>query len=42
VDLSDQELPITPEEVCAAIMDMPPDKTPGTDGLSALFFKIAG
>ncbi|KAM0889850.1 hypothetical protein ACQ4PT_027467 [Festuca glaucescens] len=39
IDLSDQEVPITTEEVQAAIMDMPSDKAPGADGFTALFFK---
>ncbi|KAM0909823.1 hypothetical protein ACQ4PT_014549 [Festuca glaucescens] len=39
VDLTDQELPISPEEVRAAITDLPSDKAPGSDGYTALFFK---
>lgn len=39
MDLSDQEVPITADEVRAAIMDLPADKAPGPDGFSALFFK---
>ncbi|KAM0901815.1 hypothetical protein ACQ4PT_019723 [Festuca glaucescens] len=39
IDLADQEAPITTPEVRAAIMDMPSDKAPGTDGFTALFFK---
>jgi hypothetical protein len=39
IDLADQETPITPVEVRAAIMDMSSDKAPGPDGFTALFFK---
>ena len=39
LNLSDQEAPITPEEVLAAISDLPSDKAPGSDGFTALFFK---
>ncbi|KAM0841276.1 hypothetical protein ACQ4PT_059121 [Festuca glaucescens] len=39
LDLADQELPISTEEVRAAIMDLPSDKAPGSDGFTALFFK---
>jgi hypothetical protein len=38
-DLSDQEAPITDDEVRTAIWGMPFDKAPGTDGFTALFFK---
>jgi hypothetical protein len=39
MDLANQELPITTEEVRGAIADMPSDKALGTDGFTALFFK---
>ncbi|KAM0849018.1 hypothetical protein ACQ4PT_053996 [Festuca glaucescens] len=39
IDLADQETPITPEEVRAAIIDMSSDKAPGPDGFTTLFFK---
>jgi hypothetical protein len=39
LNLEDQELPITIDEVRAAIMELPADKAPGADGFSSLFFK---
>ena len=39
LNFSDKEAPITPEEVLAAISDLPSDKAPGSDGFTALFFK---
>ena len=39
IDLADQETPITIDEVKAAVMDLPSDKAPGTDGFNARFFK---
>ena len=39
VDLTDQDAQFTAEEVRAAIMEMPSDRAPGTDGYTALFFK---
>ena len=39
VDLSDMEAHITVDEVRAAIMDLPSDKAPGSDGFTATLFK---
>jgi hypothetical protein len=38
-NLADQERPISLEEIRAAILDLPSDKAPGTDGFTSLFFK---
>jgi hypothetical protein len=41
VDLHQLDLAITPEEVWAAIRDMPSDKALGLDGFTGAFFKSA-
>ena len=38
-DLSDLDIPISEEEVRAAINEMPNDKAPGPDGFTGIFFK---
>jgi hypothetical protein len=38
-NLTDQEMLINLEEIHAAILELPPDYAPGTDGFTSLFFK---
>ena len=39
IDLSDQEAPITAEEVHAAIFELPSHKAPGTDSFTTVLLK---
>ncbi|KAM0837307.1 hypothetical protein ACQ4PT_061749 [Festuca glaucescens] len=41
LDLSELDEAFTPEEILAAIADMPADRAPGPDGFSGAFFKAA-
>jgi hypothetical protein len=41
LDLSELDEAFTPEEILAAIADLPADRAPGPDGFSGAFFKAA-
>jgi hypothetical protein len=41
LDLQGLEMLFTEVEVAAVIRDLPPDKAPGPDGFTGLFYKVA-